>query len=102
MNFEIETINKLLNSENYQERMVGEFLELTVRLQKLQEFLTQYRENKLPFTPATSYDMMHEQFVHMKNYHTILTQRLQIENIDIEKWASDNKDKEEVEETTEN
>lgn len=102
MNFEIETINKLLNSENYQERMVGEFLELSVRLQKLQEFLIQYKDNKLPFTPATPYELLYEQFVYMKNYHMTLAQRLKIEDINIEKWANDNNDIDEEVETTEN
>ena len=66
MNFDVETINKLLASDNFKERLAGELLELTIRIQNLEQFLNNYKADKLPFKPATPYELLYEQFVYMK------------------------------------
>ena len=93
MNFDVETINKLLASNNFKERLAGELLELTIRIQNLEKFLNDYKEDKLPFKPATPYELLYEQFVYMKNYHAVLVQRLQIEEVDLSKWANSDENK---------
>lgn len=100
MNFDVETINKLLASDNFKERLAGELLELTIRIQNLEQFLNNYKADKLPFKPATPYELLYEQFVYMKNYHAVLVQRLQIEEVDLAKWAN-NTNEEDKDDTTE-
>ena len=85
--FNMDTINRLINSDNYKERMVGELFEVTFRAEKLSQMLDKYLHGKLDFTPACPYDLLHEQFVYMKNYISILGQRCRIEQIDIREYA---------------
>ena len=85
--FNMDTINRLINSDNYKERMVGELFEVTFRAEKLSQMLDKYLHNKLDFTPACPYDLLHEQFIYMKNYISILGQRCRIEQIDIREYA---------------
>ena len=85
--FNMDTINRLINSDNYKERMVGELFEVTFRAEKLSQMLDKYLHGKLDFTPACSYDILHEQFIYMKNYISILGQRCRIEKIDIREYA---------------
>lgn len=85
--FNMDTINRLINSDNYKERLVGELFEVTFRAEKLSQMLDKYLNGKLDFTPACSYDILHEQFIYMKNYISILGQRCRIEKIDIREYA---------------
>lgn len=85
--FNMDTINRLINSDNYKERLVGELFEVTFRAEKLSQMLDKYLHGKLDFTPACSYDILHEQFIYMKNYISILGQRCRIEQIDIREYA---------------
>lgn len=84
--FNVDTVNALMGSKNYQERLVGEMLELTLRTQKLAVMLNNYKDGTLEFTPACSYDLLHEQFIYMKNYLSILGERCKVEKIDIRKY----------------
>ena len=90
--FNMDTINRLINSDNYKERLVGELFEVTFRAEKLSQMLDKYLHNKLDFTPACPYDILHEQFVYMKNYISILGQRCRIEQIDIREYAENASD----------
>ena len=85
--FNMDTINRLINSDNYKERLVGELFEVTFRAEKLSQMLDKYLHGKLDFTPACPYDILHEQFIYMKNYISILGQRCRIEQIDIREYA---------------
>ena len=85
--FNMDTINRLINSDNYKERLVGELFEVTFRAEKLSQMLDKYLHGKLDFTPACSYDILHEQFIYMRNYISILGQRCRIEQIDIREYA---------------
>ena len=85
--FNMDTINRLINSDNYKERLVGELFEVTFRAEKLSQMLDKYLHGKLDFTPVCPYDLLHEQFIYMKNYISILGQRCRIEKIDIREYA---------------
>ena len=85
--FNMDTINRLINSDNYKERLVGELFEVTFRAEKLSQMLDKYLHAKLDFKPACPYDVLHEQFIYMKNYISILGQRCRIEKIDIREYA---------------
>ena len=90
--FNMDTINRLINSDNYKERLVGELFEVTFRAEKLSQMLDKYLHGKLDFTPACSYDILHEQFIYMRNYISILGQRCRIEQIDIREYAENASD----------
>lgn len=94
--FNADTINRLINSDNYKERLVGELFEVTFRTEKLSQMLDKYLNGKLDFTPACPYDILHEQFVYMKNYVAILGQRCRIEKIDIREYAENASESEDV------
>ena len=90
--FNMDTINRLINSDNYKERLVGELFEVTFRAEKLSQMLDKYLHGKLDFTPACPYDVLHEQFIYMRNYISILGQRCRIEQIDIREYAENASD----------
>lgn len=52
--------------EPYQERFVKEYFELKNRTEKLGNMLSAYLADELNFTPICGYNMLHEQYVHMK------------------------------------
>ena len=56
MNFDVETINKLLSSDNFKERLAGELLELTIRIQNLEKFLNDYKEDMQDFVHEADRD----------------------------------------------
>ena len=91
--FNMDTINRLINSDNYKERLVGELFEVTFRAEKLSQMLDKYLHNKLDFTPACPYAVLHEQFIYMRNYISILGQRCRIEQIDIREYAENASEK---------
>ena len=77
-----ETIS-MMTSEDYKERFKGEYLQLKIRIEKLSTMLEKYKAETLNFTPSTSYELLFEQLIYMKNYLQVLKQRAEIENIDI-------------------
>ena len=80
---------ELMNSSNYQDRFVAEYMQLWYRMEKLRAMLDKYRANELNFTPKCSYDLLHEQYVHMKGYLVSLTTRATVEGIELPKFSLD-------------
>jgi hypothetical protein len=69
----------------YQERFIKEYFELKDRTEKLGNMLSAYLADELDFTPTCGYNMLHEQYVYMKNYLDVLERRAIIECIDLKK-----------------
>ena len=80
---ELQDTIKLMNSTDYNERFKGEFLQLQIRIGKLERMLKGYREGTLDFTPNCSYDLLHTQLVYMECYMNVLEERAKIENIEL-------------------
>lgn len=80
---EIKDTFKMMTSDNYQERYKGEYFELKIRADKLDIMLEKYKAGTLPFTPSCSYELLHEQLVHMRQYQRILEERAGIEKVDL-------------------
>ena len=80
---ELQDTIKLMNSTDYNERFKAEFLQLQIRIDKLERMLKGYREGTLNFTPTCSYDLLHAQLVYMEHYLNVLEERSKIENVEL-------------------
>ena len=80
---ELQDTIKLMNSTDYNERFKAEFLQLQIRIGKLERMLKGYREGTLDFAPNCSYDLLHTQLVYMECYMNVLEERAKIENIEL-------------------
>lgn len=69
--------------KEYQVRFLNEYNELKVRTFRLKNMLTKYKKGELDFKPDCSYELLHEQYIYMKQYLDVLKRRARIENIDI-------------------
>ena len=64
---------------DYKERLINEYKELKEKCEKLQIMLDKYWNGELEFTPNCPYNLLHEQYIYMKNYLSILSYRLELE-----------------------
>lgn len=80
---ELKDTFAMMSSDNYQERYKGEYHELRIRGDKLEEMLEHYKAGTLPFTPTCYYELLFEQFVYMRQYQRILERRAEIENVSL-------------------
>ena len=74
---------EMMTSDNYNERFKAEFLQLQIRIDKLEKMLKGYREGTLDFKPKCSYELLHKQLVFMRAYMEALDVRADIENIEL-------------------
>lgn len=77
-----ETVS-MMTSPDYKERFRGEYYQLKIRIEGLDNMLKKYKEGTLPFTPSCDYDLLNGQLVTMQNYLAILEERARIEKIDL-------------------
>ena len=73
----------LMLSIDYKDRFRAEYYELSIRIQKLEKMLDDWKDGLLKFEPKCSFSKLYEQYVYMKLYRDILAERAKIENIDI-------------------
>lgn len=64
---------------DYKERLIQERNELEEKCKKLENMLYKYSDGTLDFNPNCSYELLHEQYVYMMNYLSILSYRVQME-----------------------
>ena len=78
---------KLVTSEDYKERFVGEYAELRIRHDRLKNMLEKWKENNLPgcFVPVCSYDLFDRQLQTMHELLVILEERARIEEVKLPK-----------------
>ena len=69
--------------EPWKLRFINEYNELKVRTEKLGNMLSAYLADELNFAPNCDYNLLHEQYVYMKNYLNVLERRAMIECIDL-------------------
>lgn len=80
---ELKDTIEMMTSEDHNERLKAEFLQLQIRITGLERMLKKYKEGTLDFKPTCSYELLHKQLVFMKAYEDTLYARLMKENIDI-------------------
>ena len=78
----------LMISEDYKDRFKAEYQQLKIRANKLNTMLKKYKDGTLEFAPKCSYEVLYEQFVHMKDYLDDLEKRANIEGISL-LWLND-------------
>lgn len=78
-----ETI-ELMNSTDYKERFLAEYLQAKIRYDKLDAMTVKYEAGTLAFTPDCSLELLKEQKKHMGNYIRCLKIRAEIESINLD------------------
>lgn len=73
-----DTIDMML-SEDHFDRLLAEYYQVRIRLQKLTKMLDDYDNSNLGFIPDTPIHILKEQLAIMNDYLLILNQRLHIE-----------------------
>lgn len=80
---ELERLIELMKSEDYKDRFRAEYYQLEDRIDKLANMLEKYKAGTLNFTPSCSYDLLNGQLKSMLLYLEYLTERAEIEGIEI-------------------
>ena len=78
-----ETV-ELMESADYKERFLGEYLQTKIRRNSLHKMLVQMQAGTLKFQPACSYEILKHQEDVMNEYLLILELRAEVEQIDLE------------------
>ena len=78
----------LMESAEYKNRFVGEYLQLRIRIDKLNKFLAEYRVKmatgeSIPY--KCTYNMLEDQLCAMEQYRQSLEERAIVEDIDV--WS---------------
>lgn len=81
---ELKETVKLMISEDYKERFIAEYLQLKIRIDKLDNLLFKMENNELNFIPKCPYELLKNQLASMLNYQKYLRERAEIENINLE------------------
>ena len=76
-----DKIIQLIRSDDWKDRFRAEVMELSIRLERLDNMLEKYRNNALDFIPNCPYDILYEQSIYMRQYLRILQERAEIEDI---------------------
>ena len=66
----------LMNRSNFEDNFRAEYLQLSIRLNKLENMLRKIKDGTLTFKPRCSYELLHEQLVYMKQYQRVLEERV--------------------------
>ena len=76
---------KAMFSDDYKERFIAEYVQVTTRADRLLEMVVRYRAgaDKLGFKPACPYEVLAVQLEYMNEYIKTLEKRAEIEGIDL-------------------
>lgn len=72
---------ELMNSNDFKERFVAEYVQTKIRYDKLHKMLVKYKAGTLSFTPQCSYELLTEQAGFMGRYLHCLEVRAEIEGV---------------------
>ncbi len=78
---ELKDTIELMNSDDFKERFIAEYMQVKIRYTKLHAMLVKYKAGTLPFTPKCSYELLAEQAGHMGRYLHCLEVRAEIEDV---------------------
>lgn len=80
---ELKETVEMMNSSDYQERFVAEYMQTKIRYEKLHKMCIKHEAGTLNFTPKCSLELLKEQKMYMGNYLRCLEIRAEIEGIEI-------------------
>ena len=78
---ELKDTISLMNSPDYKERFVAEYVQLKIRYIKLHNMVVKYETGKLDFKPNCTLELLKHQKSLMGQYLYVLEMRAQIENV---------------------
>ena len=84
---ELKDTIDLMNSKDYKERFIAEYLQLKIRYNKLLNMLMKWDRQELDFKPDVPRMVYNKQILSMGEYIKTLEYRAKIENIDLTKYA---------------
>lgn len=73
----------LMQSDDYRERFIAEYLQTKIRYDKLHKMIIKYEADTLGFEPNCSIELLMNQASAMGEYLHILEIRAEIENIEL-------------------
>lgn len=79
----LEDTIPLMNSSDYKDRFVAEYLQLCIRKEKLYNTISKYNEGELEFGLTCTTKMLEEQYNLMYKYAEKLEERAKIEDINL-------------------
>lgn len=85
--YELKDTIEMMNSPNYKERFIAEYVQLNIRTNKLQNMIDKWERNELDFTPSCPYELLAYQLDVMTQYRNCLIQRAEIEGIDLTNYT---------------
>lgn len=80
---ELKDTVPMMISDDYKERFVAEYSQLSIRYKKLYAVLEKYAADKLDFKPTCPIEILYEQLDHMEAYLNVLKTRAKYENIEL-------------------
>lgn len=85
---ELKDTIDLMNSKDYKERFIAEYLQVKIRYNKLLNMLMKWDKGELEFKPDVPRMFYNKQIVSMNDYIKILEERAKIENIDLTQYKA--------------
>lgn len=79
----LEDTIEMMKSSDYNERFKAEYWQLKIRYDRLFHMVEALINNRLPFQPTCSKEILEKQLEAMYSYLTILAERAKIENVDL-------------------
>lgn len=70
-------------SPDYKERFTAEYEQLSIRAQKLEIFIDNFRNGRLSFKPTCNIELLEQQLDIMKAYMAVLEERAKIEGVNV-------------------
>lgn len=80
---ELKDTVPMMISDDYKERFVAEYSQLSIRYKKLYVVLEKYAADKLDFKPTCPIEILYEQLDHMEAYLSVLETRAKYEDIEL-------------------
>lgn len=81
----LEDTSKLMTSEDYKERFIAEYVQVAIRLKRLDVLLRKVNNGEAPscFTPTCPISLLKDQYTAMIRYCYVLLKRAEIEKIEL-------------------
>ena len=80
---ELKDTVALMNSADYKDRFVAEYMQLDIRIKNLEETIKRCKRGELSFTPSCTVGMLEAQLEAMTEYRLMLQIRAKKENIEL-------------------
>lgn len=81
---ELKDTLELMSSEDYKDRFKAEYLQLKIRLDKLENMIAKYEAGTLDFKPKCALDLLKLQRTYMGEYLYVLKVRAEIESVNLQ------------------